>query len=122
MSNPRDVIIEHLQTNLPDAKVRPAGPVDNVVSDLVLVRLDTIVPGVVKGRRDYTGSLLVVSGTTGDQADDDVDDLVEDVLAVVDRTPGVTWSQAERATLDDQWPAWEVTVRYPIVPSVPPAP
>jgi hypothetical protein len=119
MSNPRDLIVEHLSTNLPDVKVRPAGPVDNVAGDLVLVRLDSVVPGVVKGRRDYTGSLLCVSGTTGDKSDDDVDDLLEDVLAVVDLTPGVSWSSAQRATLDDQWPAWEVTVRYPIVPAVP---
>jgi hypothetical protein len=124
MSNPRDVVVEHLTAELPDVLVKPhADQVDNVVGDLVMVRLDTVVPGVVKGRRDYTGSLLLVTGATSAEAGDgDVDDLLEDVLAVLDKTPNVTWSEAKRATLDDQWHAWEVTVRYPIVPSVPEPP
>ena len=121
MSNPRDLIVEHLGAELPDVLVKAhADQVDNVVGDLVMVRLDTVVPGVVKGRRAYTGSLLLVTGAQSAEAgDDDVDDLLEDVLAVLDKTPNVTWTEAKRATLDDQWHAWEVTVTYPIVPSVP---
>lgn len=121
MSNPRDVVVEHLRAGLPDVLVKPhAEGVDNLVGDLVMVRLDEVVPGAVKGLRAYTGSLLCATGTTSaEKGDQDVDDLLEDVLAVIDRTPGVTWSKAARATLDETWPAWEVTVTYPIVPSVP---
>jgi hypothetical protein len=120
MSNPRDVVVEHLEANLPGVLVKPYGAqVENLAGDLVMVRLDEVVPGQVKGLRSYTGSLLCASGTTAEEkADLDVDDLLEDVLDVIDKTAGVTWSKAARATLDETWPAWEVTVTYPIVQSV----
>lgn len=113
MSSVRALLIAALEAELPGVDVLPAGKIDALERDRVLVRIDTVEPNAqVPRARDYVGTVLAVSPL----ADDDtaVEDLREDVLAAVDRAAGFLWTKAERVTVDDLWPAYEISIRFPI--------
>lgn len=116
-SSARDLIVASLSEQLPGVTVKAhAGPVEELTQDAVLVRLDSVRPAPELPRvYAYTGTLLAVAASTDEAAgDDDVDELLEDVLDVIVATPGVIFESAQRATLDDRWHAWEITVTYPL--------
>lgn len=123
--SPEEFIVAQLEAGL--AEIRPAvartvmpwtRTVESVPADLVLVTVAQVVPNpAAASGRDYSGELLAVSPfTDGSPAGvPDVDDLREDLLAVLERSGVVTWQAATRATLDDAWPAWEITFTYPLI-------
>lgn len=112
MSAIETLLVDALKAQLPDVDVLPAGEtITGLERDTVLVAFADVVPvpQVPKGR-EYEGALLAVSPIQTGQADE----IREDVLDALDKTAGVRWTRATRATLDDTWPAWEITFRFPI--------
>jgi len=112
MSAIEDLLIASLEAELPGVDVLPAGETITALErDLVLVSFADVVPvpEVPRGR-EYEGSLLAVSHLQTDNAAE----IREDVLDALDKIRGVRWTRATRAVLDDSWPAWEITVRFPI--------
>jgi hypothetical protein len=74
--------------------------------------------------RTYAATLLLLTPHVDPSgpADDDLDDLLEDVLYALDNpvTPGgdqlaIVWERAERATYSDTTPAYAVTITVHLV-------
>lgn len=115
MTLPRDLVVDALNATAPDGvQVEPyARGLDNVARPVVMVRVDAVAPArnVAQGQRRYGCAVLVVVPTTDPgPADDELDALLEDVLEAIELAPKLDWTEAKRATLDDTWPAYEVTV------------
>lgn len=116
----RSEVVTLLTAVLPtDVDVIPyARDIDPPVLDTVLVRLDRVIPSPAgEGLRVYEIALVLVGRlTTAGPADDNLDGLLEDVLAALSRTEipnGVTWSEARRATYgepDGTNPAYELSL------------
>ena len=80
-----------------------------------MVRVDTVAPSPIPNAlREYTfGLLLLTPLTRPGAADDELDGLLEDVLFALEGSAvpnGIVWSKAERATYEDKFPAYEVTL------------
>lgn len=78
----------------------------------VMVALTGARPGPAVGLTTWTVQLLLVGAkTVGADADDQVDGLLEDVVAALDHVAdaGIVWSSATRVTFGDTQPAYEVT-------------
>ena len=127
MSKARDFLIEQLAPleDLEDPfRVLPfARGLSPARKPTVLVRVDEVAPVNSAGARRvrvYTFGVIVLGRhTTGDNADDEIDALLEDVLAVLDSeqlaTAGITWTAAKRGTWQDTaYPAYEVTTTVPL--------
>ena len=115
MTLPRDLVVDALQATAPDGvQVEPyARVLDNVAKRTVMVRVDTVKPrrDVAQAHRTYGCAVLVIAPTTdAGPADDELDALLEDVLEAIELSPDLDWSEAKRATLDDIWPAYEITL------------
>jgi hypothetical protein len=113
---PRELIHQELEANLPaDYTVHPYAPqLDGVQGPTILVRLGPITrrPSAGHNQRDYGASVLAVAPV----ADVDlataleVDALAEDVLRAIDQSNVLTWTVAERVSVDDTWAGWEVPI------------
>lgn len=81
----------------------------------VMLRFDEVAvhPQAPESHRLYTFTGIVITpmvDPTG-PADDDLDDLLEQVLFALDESPHLSWSRAVRGTwLDTTAPCWEITV------------
>ena len=91
--------------------------IDAPTNSTVMVRVDSVAPGPSGWVRLYTfGLVLIAAKTTHGPADDELDGLLEDVLAALSSNAlpnGVTWTAANRAAYgepDPTNPAYEVTV------------
>lgn len=85
----------------------------------VLVRFDGVAPATGAGARrvrTYRFALLCVPGKVrAEAAEDEADALLEDVLAVLDDSPQVSWSTADRGLYEDtEIPSHEVTITLPL--------
>lgn len=109
----RTAITAALQAALPSGVVLLpyARQIDPPTSSTVMVRIDEVAPSrVAEGLQDYTFALVCIAAkTTAGPADDELDNLLEDVLLMVTKADGLTWSKATRATYDESNPAYEVT-------------
>ena len=124
MSRPRDLIVTALaplEDLDPTVRVIPyARTIDPPAVPTVMVRVDRVEPAAARAGarrvRSYTFAVIVVPAkSTGDAADAEIDALLEDVLAVLDDAPDLTWTAAERGTYQDTaFPAYEVTVTQPL--------
>lgn len=113
----RDEVVTLLQTALvplgiaviPYARsLEPAKPT-------VMVRIDNVKPGIVPDAlRSYTfGLICLVPQTTPGIADTELDELLEDVLFALEGSAtrnGIIWSDAERATFEDKFPAYQINI------------
>lgn len=115
MANPRVDVAELLTAALP-----ATWRVDDTVHDLdglepdqpvVMVGTASLTPHAVIGLRTYALRVLLVEPSTdpGD-ADDALDSRLDVLLDALDDIPLLAWTNAERATFADSWPAYEVTV------------
>ena len=113
---PRELIHQELETYLgPGYTVHPYAPqLDGVQEPTILVRLGPITrrPSAGRNQRDYGASVLAVAPV----ADVDlataleVDALAEDVLRAIDQSNVLTWTVADRVSVDDTWAGWEVPI------------
>lgn len=79
---------------------------DTVAKRMVLISMEEVAPATAGlGMRDYQAQLVVVvPTTTTGPADDDLDQLLDDVLDLLDSNDipnAVTWSKAKRGTYKD---------------------
>ena len=94
-----------------------AARIDTPVKRTVLLRVDEVRPDITLPVSTflYTYSLMCVSAFTDDgrgPADEDLDELLEDVLMAVEDTPDVSWTAATRGQwLDTAHPAYIVTIQ-----------
>jgi hypothetical protein len=102
---------------LPDTvHVEPYGSTgpETIAWPTVLVSVARIKPGPILGARTCEAELLVVVPTdTAGPSDDELEQVLDQVLAVLDAAspgPAVTWSQAERATYRGAYPAYLITI------------
>src|SRR5690349_12424533 len=116
MTAARDFIADQLKAHLPaDYVVHAYAPqLDGVQGPVVLLQLSTIEPRPQAGqhKRVYNAKLLAVAPVADvDLAtSEEVDALAEDVLLALDLSANVTWSTAQRASVDDTWAGWEITI------------
>lgn len=113
MTTPRLQLVTALAPLLPDVRVIGYG--DTTTPDVpavptLVVGVESIIPGAVTGYRTYGFDLIVQTPlTSGAAAADALDALVEDVLAVLDYAPEITWSECRRGVHEDR-PAYKVNV------------
>lgn len=118
MSNTtRDALV----TNLDDVAalgvkvVAYSRTLDNLERVTLLVRVDEVRNSkLARGWRDVDVTLILATPRTDPTgpADDELDGALEDVLDVLDSDDvadiGIVWSRATRATLDGNFPAYEI--------------
>jgi len=86
-----------------------------ITAPTVMVRLDRVTKRAPW--RDYDAALLVIVPNTVEDADDELDALLEDVLQAIDAGDGpLRWTTADRATFEGAFPCYEVTLTVPVVP------
>lgn len=117
MSATRDALVANL-TDLEalNVKVIPyARTLDGLERVTLLVRVDEVRNSTVaRGWRDFDVTLILATPRTDPTgpADDELDGALEDVLDVLDSPDaadiGIRWSRATRATLDGNFPAYEI--------------
>lgn len=117
MSTTRDELVAKLnELEALNVKVIPyARVLDNLERVTLLVRVDEVRNSTVaRGWRDFDVTLILATPRTDPTgpADDELDASLEDVLDVLDSKDaadlGVRWSRATRATLDGNFPAYEI--------------
>lgn len=117
----RDQVAAALAASLePGVRVVPyQRVVDNLTGPLCMVGISSVVPDELlpHERRRYTVTVSVLVATTDPgAADDDVDALLEDVLAAIDADLHLAWSTAERASFSSSpnspatFPGYDVTL------------
>ena len=99
----------------PDVELLPyAREIDPPSKSTVMLRLDTVKPSTAAGGlRDYTFALVLIGAKlTAGRADDELEDLLDDVLFALEKDHGlaVTWSEARRAVYNESNPAFEVPI------------
>jgi len=120
----RALVVELLTSALPSDVdvIAYAHNIDAPSRSTVMVRTDRVIPSPAgQGLRQYEfGLVLIASKTTAGPADDELDELLEDVLYALTTggaTNGVNWTQAVRATYgepDGTNPAYELTLQATI--------
>lgn len=116
MTAARDLIHGELVAHLPEGyTVHPYAPqLDGVQGPTLLLRLATItrLPQAGQHQRDYAAQVLAVAPVADvDLAtSQEVDALAEDVLHALDQSNVLSWSVAERVSVDDTWAGWEVQI------------
>lgn len=116
MSHARTLINDELVELLPEGYVvHPyALQLDGVQGPTLLLRLGTItrLPQAGQHVRTYAASVLAVAPVADvDLATaEEVDQLAEDVLHAIDQSNVLSWSIAERVSVDDTWAGWEVQI------------
>lgn len=114
MSAPRTAIADALKPHFPTdvPMLDYTAQLDNLTRPALVVRLTGVSPDAFR-KRWYRASVLVVSHLEDlDPATAaELDQLLEDVLDAVDLTPGLTWTDADRVSVDDTWPGWEVQLK-----------
>jgi hypothetical protein len=116
MTSARELIRDELVAHLPAGyTVEPYAPqLDGVQGPVLLLRMGPItrLPAAGQHQRDYGASVLAVAPV----ADVDlataleVDNLAEDVLHAIDQSNVLSWTVAERVSVDDTWAGWEIPV------------
>lgn len=99
--------------------IKYAREIDPPAKPTVLIRVDSIKPSKhAQGLWDYGFALICIASKSGaGPADDELDDLTEDVLLAMedDSIPnGVIWSEATRVTYAEQYPAYQVDLTVTI--------
>lgn len=88
--------------------------VDPPAKPTVMLRLDAVTPGSARGVRTYNYAIvLLASSAEVDGSDEQLEDLLEQALAAVDRfdpSLAITWEQAKRGTYRGTIPAFEIPV------------
>lgn len=119
----RQLIIDTLEAQvgagLPLEGVDVIGYASNITPParpVVMVRIDEVTPSQLSDRRSYTFALILIpSQTEPGPADEELDQLLEDVLYAIDQADTLTWTRALRATYQNStYPAYEVIVTRPI--------
>lgn len=107
---PRQLLTEALTGILPaDVDVIPySHNIDAPSASTVMVRFDRATPSpAAGGARLYQFTLIgIAAKTTAGPADDELDMLLEDVLAAIDgaSTAGINWTEAVRGTYGEPEP------------------
>lgn len=112
----RDAILAAVAALPLEVDVEPYARNAVIDAPCVMVRLDRVAKS--GPWRNYSAALLVLVPNVVEDADDELDALLEDVLHVLDTDAGpLTWTTAERATFNDAFPCYEVTLTVPIAPA-----
>jgi hypothetical protein len=86
--------------------------IDPPAQSTVMLRLDKVGPGAVRGHRSYTFAAVLLAGSSAvDGADAELEALLEQALAIVDTfdpTLAITWAEATRGTYRQTIPAFEI--------------
>lgn len=118
-STPRQLLLDALTAGeLAAYRVIPyARDIDVPDTPTILVRVDAVAPARDQLTRTYTFALLLVAAQTADgAADDELDELLEDVLHALGNTGlAIVWTTAKRGVWLDptdtpRFPLYEVTV------------
>ena len=119
MTTARAHVHAALSPNMPagvDFRAYPAR-IDTPNKRTVMIRVEDVRPDERAPVKFYlfTYTLLLVSPFTDDgrgAADEDLDELLEDVLLAVEATPDVQWTAATRGQwLDTPLPAYEISIQ-----------
>jgi hypothetical protein len=112
---PRAHLTQILEDALDDVTIEPYAR-DGIQPDkpLVMLRLNSVTPGPVQGVRSYAFSLILVTPLVDEHgaADDELDQLLEDVLHTLTTADQLTgFDTATRATYSEAaLPAYDVTL------------
>lgn len=108
-------LAEQLEQLLPGIKIIPnSRNVDSLgTTPAVQISLQTItpLPEAPAGANLATFTVTIVTPHTDpEQAEDDLDDLVGDLLTALDKLEVLDWSEARKVLWDDRHLAYDVTV------------
>lgn len=110
----RDLVVTSLSGLVPSGitVMAYARNIDAPAQDTVMVRIDEVTPSQYpRAIRAYKFALLlIVPQTTPGTADDELDNFLEDVLTALDASTDLSWESAQRATYEEKFPAYEVTL------------
>lgn len=99
-----------MTANLPNAwRVIPFDSTPTINAPTVVLYRDTVQPGSTFDLLRNTLTLWVLSPKQIGAADD-LDGLLDTVLAVLDQAAGLTWSLAEFMVYADTYPAFKITL------------
>lgn len=93
--------------------------IDLPETNTVMIRLDRVIPAAARGLTTYEFSLILIAAKqTAPAADDELEELLEDVLLALDKRSdaGITWSSATRATYKEN-PAFDVAIAATVTKS-----
>lgn len=125
MSRPRDEVVAALAAHAPaSVRILPyARNIDPQSTTVALVRADRVNPhpAAPQSWRVYEFAVIVVPAkTSAGNADDELDDALEDVLHAIDQADDLTWESAERGNYQDSgYPAYEIHMTVHIDPTPP---
>jgi hypothetical protein len=96
------------------AVLRHPSQLDPPAVSTVMLRLDKVSPGVVRGHRAYTFALVLLAGSSAvDGADVELEALVDRVLAALDTFDpalALTWAEGTRGVYRSTIPAFEIPI------------
>lgn len=114
----RDDLVTILQAVLPPSySIEPyARNVGAIAAPVVMLRLDEFRQSkYANGHWDVDAALLLVGPTVEPgNADEDLEDVLEDVLFAIGKSDNLVWTTAKRATYGDpdpMYPAFEITIQ-----------
>ena len=117
----RAEVVAALRTVIPDdiLVIPYAKVIDPPKAPTVLVRVDQVEP--LKPWRRYGFALIVVTPYTNPDgpADENLDEVLEDVLYALDRHETITWDRARRSTFQER-PAYLVSLSIPFTKELTP--
>ncbi len=70
----------------------------------------TVRPGAALGLRQVEVTAWLLTGVTGPDVDDVLDDALAELLDVLDGAPSLAWSEAERGVFADTFPGYRITL------------
>lgn len=111
--NGRTYLKQKLEESFPTWKVIPFDRTIDAVPEPTVLFFRTNVqslPEAPIGSWAHTHTLYVLSPKqVGEEALDDLDTLLDELLAFLDLTPGITWSDAEYQVLSETLPTFRIT-------------
>src|SRR5512138_119134 len=123
MPNPRQQLVDLLTPGIVPAgswEVRKyARTIDPPAKPVAMLRLDQIEPGPEWGTRIYRYGIVVITGkqTMEGAADDELEDVVEDVLLALAKAVdglAVVINTAKRGVYADTMPAFEIPIEVKV--------
>lgn len=111
--NGRTYLKQKLEESFPTWKVIPYDKIPDAIDSPTVVfyrsNVDSL-PEAPIGSWAHTHTLYVLSPKqVGEEALDDLDTLLDEFLAFLDLTPGITWSNAEYQVLGEVLPTFRIT-------------
>lgn len=111
--NGRTYLKQKLTETFPTWKVIPYDKMPDAIGSPTVVFYRSNVASLTEapiGSWAHTHTLYVLSPKqVGEEAIDDLDTLLDELLAFLDLTPGITWTTAEYEVLGETFPTFRIT-------------